>query len=185
MTDLPKGAATDAEILMGRDTDPDPEDWHERLIERIRHDAETIEHWRVKAMCYGDMVRGCTPALEAAGFPVDASQEDGAVGGVRRAVEAMAERIAEMEAQKQSAIKAGRAMERNRDECVAAAERERDEARVALEKADALADAGTHMNVEGLGCKGRSGEAAFPAESFVALLDAVDAYHKARGGEGD
>lgn len=54
---------------------------------RILHD---LDHWRVKATCYGNIVHGCSPALEAAGYPVDASGGDGAVGAIKRAVEAMA-----------------------------------------------------------------------------------------------
>lgn len=55
---------------------------------------EQIHHWRTKAECYGNIVHGCSPALEKAGFPVDGEQRDGAVGGVRRAVEALAARLA-------------------------------------------------------------------------------------------
>jgi len=59
-------------------------------IERLRKDCE---HWTVKAKCYGDIVHGCTPALEAAGFPVDRFGESGSIGGIRRAVEAASNEI--------------------------------------------------------------------------------------------
>lgn len=57
-----------------------------------------VEHWRTKAKCYGDIVHGCTPALDAAGFPVDRFAKDGAVGAIKRAVEAMAAQLAERDA---------------------------------------------------------------------------------------
>lgn len=56
---------------------------------------EEVQHWKVKATCYGNIVHGCSPALEAAGFPVDASNADGRVGGIRRSVESMAKELAE------------------------------------------------------------------------------------------
>lgn len=56
---------------------------------RVKELEEQIVHWQVKAKCYGDIVHGCSPALEAAGFPVDAHRSDGAVGGIKRSVEAL------------------------------------------------------------------------------------------------
>lgn len=53
-----------------------------------RRDAE-VAKWHEKAKCYGDMVHGCSPALERAGHPVDASLPGGAVRGIRAAVEAL------------------------------------------------------------------------------------------------
>lgn len=50
---------------------------------------EEVEHWRTKATCYGNIVHGCTPALEKAGFPVETFAKDGAVGSIKRALEAM------------------------------------------------------------------------------------------------
>lgn len=55
-------------------------------ISQLRDD---VNHWRVKAECYGNMVHGCSPALADAGYPVDASMQEGAVGGIRKSVEAM------------------------------------------------------------------------------------------------
>lgn len=52
--------------------------------------ADEINHWRVKAECYGRMVHNCAPALAEAGFPVDSSQPGGGVEGVRKAVIALA-----------------------------------------------------------------------------------------------
>jgi len=48
-----------------------------------------VDHWRVKAKCYGNIVHGCSPALEAAGHPVDKSPPGGAVEGIRKSVEAL------------------------------------------------------------------------------------------------
>lgn len=48
--------------------------------------VEECEHWRTKAKCYGAIVHNCSPVLAEAGFPVDASQADGAVGGIARSV---------------------------------------------------------------------------------------------------
>jgi hypothetical protein len=59
---------------------------------------EEVNHWKIKAKCYGNIVHGCSPALAAAGFPVESSQPDGAVGGIRRAVEAMAKEKQELRA---------------------------------------------------------------------------------------
>ena len=59
---------------------------------------EEVDHYRVKAKCYGNIVHGCSPALASAGFPVDASNQDGAVGGIKRAVEAMSAEIARLKA---------------------------------------------------------------------------------------
>ena len=55
------------------------------------------EKWRIKAKCYGDMVHGCSPALEAAGCPVDASGKGGAVKGIKDAVEVLVARLAAAE----------------------------------------------------------------------------------------
>lgn len=61
------------------------------------HDAALraeVGHYRAKAEAYGGIVHGCSPALAAAGFPVDATKPDGAVGGIRRAVEALTAQLA-------------------------------------------------------------------------------------------
>ncbi len=64
-----------------------------RLTEELqlskKGESDQVNHWRIKAQCYGNIVRGCTPALEASGFPVDCTRADGAVGGIARAVLAM------------------------------------------------------------------------------------------------
>lgn len=83
----------------------------EKRAEEAEAKASETDHWRVKARCYGDIVHGCSPALAAAGFPVDSSQHDGAVGGIARSVSALAETLASERAAR------------------VAAERERDEAR--------------------------------------------------------
>ncbi len=49
--------------------------------------AEGMDHYRIKAKCYGDMVHGVSPALAEAGFPVEEFTKDGNVGAVRRSVE--------------------------------------------------------------------------------------------------
>ena len=54
-----------------------------------RYKGNSVGHWWAKAMAYGGIVFGCSPALAAAGHPVDASTDDGAVGGISRAVEAL------------------------------------------------------------------------------------------------
>ena len=41
-----------------------------------------VGHWQAKAKCYGDMVHGCAPVLERAGYPVCSDMPSGAVGGV-------------------------------------------------------------------------------------------------------
>lgn len=48
--------------------------------------GNSVAHWWAKAHAYGGMVHGCGPILAAAGHPIDASQADGAVGGIGRAV---------------------------------------------------------------------------------------------------
>ena len=71
--------------------------------ESARREAEAeIDHWRVKARCYGDIVHGCSPALAAAGFLVDATQNDGAVGGIARSVNALASALASERAARES-----------------------------------------------------------------------------------
>ena len=56
-------------------------------VERLK---DELEHWRSKAQCYGAIVHGCSPALEAAGYPVnDGANTGGAVAGVKVAVEAL------------------------------------------------------------------------------------------------
>ena len=47
---------------------------------------EEVEHWRVKAECYGNIVHGCTPTLEEAGYPVDRNK----MGGIALSVKALA-----------------------------------------------------------------------------------------------
>lgn len=60
-------------------------------MDEARQEAdEQIAHWRTKAECYGGIVHACSPVLEKAGVPVDASTSDGSIGGIRRAVEALA-----------------------------------------------------------------------------------------------
>ena len=78
----------------------------EKEIDRLRNDLDEarqerdqnkylialthdLNQARTKAKCYGDIVHGCQPALEKAGYPVDASQSGGAVKGIREAVESM------------------------------------------------------------------------------------------------
>jgi len=70
--------------------------------------GNSVEHWYTKAKCYGDMVHGCSPALEAAGFPVDRFCDDGAVGGIARAVEAMQARVAELKGERDEAREAAK-----------------------------------------------------------------------------
>jgi hypothetical protein len=67
---------------------------HDHYAEQLAAANEDIGHWKVKATCYGNMVHGCSPALADAGFPVDDEQADGAVGGIARAVKAMAKQLA-------------------------------------------------------------------------------------------
>jgi hypothetical protein len=50
-----------------------------------------IDHWKTKATCYGNIVFGCSPVLEAAGFPVDRSMPGGAVRGVAEACKKLAD----------------------------------------------------------------------------------------------
>ena len=52
-----------------------------------------VEHWRVKAECYGGMVHGITPALAEAGFPVEEFAKDGNLGAIPRAVSRMAAEV--------------------------------------------------------------------------------------------
>jgi hypothetical protein len=59
---------------------------------------EQCEHWRVKAQCYGDMVHGVSPALAAAGFPVEEYAKDGNVGAIARAVAKMRDALAALKA---------------------------------------------------------------------------------------
>ncbi len=56
---------------------------------RIGELEADVEHWKRKATCYGNIVHACSPALAAAGYPVDATGEDGAVGGIAKAVETL------------------------------------------------------------------------------------------------
>ena len=60
------------------------------VSEEIKDLREQVNHWKTKAEYYGNMVHGCGPALEAAGFPVDSYQSGGWRRGVKRAVEALA-----------------------------------------------------------------------------------------------
>ena len=75
-----------------------PEPWCPYCeIDRLRatieaKDAE-VDHWRVKAECYGRIVHGCTPALESAGYHVDKSGKGGAISAIKDAVERMAATI--------------------------------------------------------------------------------------------
>ena len=61
-----------------------------RLRDLLHDSACSVGHWRTKATRYGNIVRGCEPALRAAGFPVVATKSDGAFGGIERAVESLA-----------------------------------------------------------------------------------------------
>jgi hypothetical protein len=65
------------------------------LKQQLAEARESQNHWRIKADCYGSIVHGCTPALEAAGCTVDCSGGDGAVGGIARAVKQLAAKLAE------------------------------------------------------------------------------------------
>jgi len=67
----------------------------EAEIERLR--AE-VEHWRVKAECYGGMVHGITPVLAKAGFPVEEFAKDGNLGAIPRAVSRMAAEVERLKA---------------------------------------------------------------------------------------
>lgn len=64
-------------------------DYAQALEIEVKGLQEDVNHWHVKAEAYGGIVFNCSPALEAAGHPVDASGPDGAVGGIRRAVGAL------------------------------------------------------------------------------------------------
>jgi DNA repair exonuclease SbcCD ATPase subunit len=59
---------------------------------------DEIDHWKVKAECYGNMVHNVSPVLAEAGYPVDNSLPDGAVGGVAKAVEKLRDKLAEARA---------------------------------------------------------------------------------------
>jgi hypothetical protein len=59
------------------------------LIGEIAELRFQLNKYRAKAAAYGGMVRGCNPALERAGHPVEDRGPDGAVGGIARAVEAL------------------------------------------------------------------------------------------------
>jgi hypothetical protein len=58
---------------------------------------EEVDHWRVKAECYGAIVHGCTPALERAGIRVDIHGSGGAGIGIAGAVERIAARAEQAE----------------------------------------------------------------------------------------
>lgn len=59
------------------------------LEQQVAELTESVQHWKIKAECYGNIVHGCSPVLASAGHPVDKTQKDGAIGGIRRAVEAL------------------------------------------------------------------------------------------------
>lgn len=67
--------------------------------DRGLYKGNSYEYWYTKAKCYGDMVHGCSPALEAAGFPVDHYAKDGAVGAIARSVTALADTLAQLRAE--------------------------------------------------------------------------------------
>ncbi len=79
----------EAKLAQSEATATAAEEVAERQRERAKEAESEIDHWRVKAKCYGDMVHGCSPALAAAGFPVDASGPGGGVEGVKRSVDAL------------------------------------------------------------------------------------------------
>jgi hypothetical protein len=64
-----------------------------RLAEALDAERQDSKHWRVKAQCYGAIVQGCSPALESAGYHVNATQDGGAVRGIRDAVVAITDAI--------------------------------------------------------------------------------------------
>jgi hypothetical protein len=57
--------------------------------ERCKELEEQVNHWRVKAECYGNIVHGVTPVLGASGHTVDRFREDGAVGTIKLSVESL------------------------------------------------------------------------------------------------
>ncbi len=109
-------------------------DERDEARDKVRQLKEDNNHWRVKAKCYGDMVHGCSPAFEAAGFPVDRRGDDGAVGGIARAAKAMAAEIERLQEEAKLTLQA--ATESTGDTYASVAEmmvnalrKERDEAR--------------------------------------------------------
>ncbi len=56
--------------------------------------GNTVSYMYDKAKCYGDMVHGCSPAIAAAGFPVDENAPDGQVGAIARSVQEMSSKLA-------------------------------------------------------------------------------------------
>ncbi len=120
---------------------------------------DECDHWRVKAKAYGDMVQGCSPTLATAGFPVDASQADGAIGGIARAVEALAKdrdslraKVAELRADRDNADRANQQNEERLTKEIAdlrasltEAEKLSTERRIAMEEKD---DALIHLEAK-------------------------------------
>lgn len=51
--------------------------------------GNSVNHWYTKAKCYGDMVHGAAIPLEKSGHPICSAGPDGAVGGIRRAIESL------------------------------------------------------------------------------------------------
>jgi chromosome segregation ATPase len=82
-------------------------------LQRERDEARAeVDHWRVKAEAYGNMVFGCGPVLEAAGHPIDCSLPGGKVKGVRIAVEAL---VLERDDARSLLLQARDAVEHERD----------------------------------------------------------------------
>lgn len=79
-------------------------------VERVKDLEEQVNHWRVKATCYGNIVHGCSPELEKAGFPVDSFAPDGAVGGIARAVKALTAELAALKSRAESLAKSAEAV---------------------------------------------------------------------------
>lgn len=68
---------------------------HERAQRQLEVGAQeyrgnTVSYMYDKAKCYGDMVHGCSPALAAAGFPVDENNPHGRIEAIANAVKKMA-----------------------------------------------------------------------------------------------
>lgn len=65
----------------------------QKAIGMQEYRGNTVSYMYDKAKCYGDMVHGCSPALAAAGFPVDENDPDGRVSAIAKAVKAMSDAL--------------------------------------------------------------------------------------------
>lgn len=72
------------------------------ILSAGEYEGNSAQHWAAKAKAYGGMVRNSEPALRAAGHPVNASGDGGAVEGIRAAIQSLAAERDELQRELQS-----------------------------------------------------------------------------------